>query len=123
MQTTEKDILEVFEQYGKVSEVKIRQNRDRFAFVTFENQEDADEAFQKLIFNAKDEHGGDKGPERARGVRQAEPFGVQFALEFLEQQSETPAAAAVAQPQAVAQPEEEVAQQKKEVVQSEQVLL
>ena len=45
MQTTEKDILEVFEQYGKVSEVKIRQNRDRFAFVTFENQEDADEAF------------------------------------------------------------------------------
>jgi len=117
MQTTEKDILEVFEQYGKVSEVKIRQNRDRFAFVTFENQEDADEAFQKLIFNAKDEHGGDKGPERARGVRQAEPFGVQFALEFLEQQSETPAAAAVAQP------EEEVAQQKKEVVQPEQVLL
>lgn len=43
----QKDIEEAFEKFGKIVEIKIRESRDRYAFIEFETYEAAEEAFSK----------------------------------------------------------------------------
>ncbi len=43
----QKDIEQTFEKFGKIVEIKIRESRDRYAFIEFETYEAADEAYSK----------------------------------------------------------------------------
>ncbi len=43
----QKDLEQAFDKYGKIVEIKIRESRDRYAFIEFETYEAAEEAFSK----------------------------------------------------------------------------
>jgi len=44
---TREDIEEKFGEFGKITDIRIKDARDVFAFVEFENQDSADNALEK----------------------------------------------------------------------------
>lgn len=40
----------MFEVYGKIVEIVLKEGRDKYAFVEFENLKDAEEAFERFNF-------------------------------------------------------------------------